>query len=133
MNERIKELRSSLGLTMEKFGEKLGVKKSAINKIEKGENNITEQMFKSICREYSVNEEWLRTGEGSMFHEISPDDEYMKAAAEIQLSNDEAAMQAVISYWKMEPEFKKIFWDKLLEVAEVYKKSQEQNVKKKNL
>lgn len=46
----------------------------------------------------------------------------MKAAMDIYSSNDEAAMKAVVSYWKMDPEFKKIFWDKLLEVAEIYKK-----------
>ena len=53
-NERVKSLRKSLGLTMEKFGQALGVGKSAINKIEKGENNLSEQMFKAICREFNV-------------------------------------------------------------------------------
>ena len=67
LNTRIKELRKALGLTMEKFGEKIGVKKAAISKLEKGENNVSDQMFKSICREFNVSEEWLRTGEGEMF------------------------------------------------------------------
>lgn len=67
MNERIKELRKALGLTLEKFGNKLGVGKTAVHKLEKGENNVTEQMIKSICREFDVNENWLRTGEGDMF------------------------------------------------------------------
>ncbi len=67
MNERVKELRDFLGLTMEKFGERVGVKKSAINKIEKGNNSVTDQMIKSICREFGVSEEWLRTGDGDMF------------------------------------------------------------------
>ena len=71
MNERIKELRKALGLTLERFGEALGVGKTAINKIESGQNNVTDQMFKSICREFDVNEEWLRTGEGEMFKELS--------------------------------------------------------------
>lgn len=73
MNERIRELRKSLGLTLEKFGGRLGVGKTAINKLEKGENNVTDQMFKSICREFSVNEEWLRNGTGEMF--AIPEDE----------------------------------------------------------
>jgi transcriptional regulator with XRE-family HTH domain len=73
MNERIKELRKTLGLTMEKFGERLGVKSSAINKIEKGMNNVTDQMFVSICREFKVNEDWLRDGTGEMFK--VPEDE----------------------------------------------------------
>lgn len=79
MNERLKELRTILGLTMEKFGEQVGVKKSAINKLEKGENNLTEQMIKSICltrwNGKTVNENWLRTGEGSMFVEFTEKEE----------------------------------------------------------
>ena len=66
MNERIRNLRKYLGLTMEKFGEQLGVGKTAISNIENGNRNVTEQMCKSICREY-VNEVWLRTGTGEMF------------------------------------------------------------------
>ena len=65
--ERVKEIRKALGLTLEKFGEKVGVGKTAISNIEKGNRNLTEQMIKSICREFNVNEEWLRTGTGEMF------------------------------------------------------------------
>ncbi len=69
MNEgvRVKEIRDNLNLTMEKFGSALGVGKTAISKIEKGERSLTDQMAKAICREYSVNEEWLRNGTGEMF------------------------------------------------------------------
>ena len=73
-NERIKELRKALNLTLEKFGKKLGVGKSAINKIEKDENSLTEQMFKSVCREFNVNPEWPRNGTGDMFLESKQDD-----------------------------------------------------------
>lgn len=65
--ERIKEIRKSLGMTMEKFGEKIGVGKTAISKLENNERNLTDQMAISICREFSVNESWLRTGEGDAF------------------------------------------------------------------
>lgn len=65
--ERIKSLRKSLGLTLEKFGEKLGVGKTAISKLEKNERGLTDQMLKSICREYGVREEWLRDGVGEPF------------------------------------------------------------------
>lgn len=68
MNERVKELRQALCLSGEKFGEAIGVKRSAISDIETGRNNLTEQMIKSICLAYNVNENWLRTGEGSMFN-----------------------------------------------------------------
>lgn len=68
MNERIKQLRKELGLTLDKFGEKIGVGKTAISKIENGDRSVTDQMFKSICREFNVREEWLRNGEEPMFN-----------------------------------------------------------------
>lgn len=70
MNERIRELRKALDLTMEKFGEAIGVKKASVSRWENGDP-ITERMIISICREFDVNEEWLRTGEGEMFKELS--------------------------------------------------------------
>ena len=63
--ERVKELRKTLGLTMEKFGNRLGVTKVAISNIERGNRKLTEQMLRSICREFDVNEDWLRTGVGN--------------------------------------------------------------------
>ena len=69
--ERLRELRKSLNLTLEKFGEPLGVKKSAISGIETGSRGLTEQMLKAICREYSVNEDWLKNGVGEMFRKPS--------------------------------------------------------------
>lgn len=65
--ERVRTLRKGLSLTLENFGKKLGVGKTAIYKIEKGENSLTDRMFNSICREFNVNENWLRSGEGEMF------------------------------------------------------------------
>lgn len=69
--ERVRELRKTLDYTLDKFGGKLGVQKAAISKIEKGENNLTDQMILSICREFNVNEEWLRNGNGDMFKKPS--------------------------------------------------------------
>ena len=65
--ERVKTIRKKLELTLEKFGERLGVGKTAISKIEKGENNLTEQMLLSICREFRVNYYWLTNGEEPVF------------------------------------------------------------------
>lgn len=64
---KIRELRKELGLTLEKFGNSLGVGKTAISKIEHGENKLTDQMAKAICREYNVNYLWLTEGKGDMF------------------------------------------------------------------
>ena len=68
--ERIRSIRKELGLTLEKFGVKLGVGKTAISNIEKGNRNLTEQMALSICREYNVNYDYLMDGEGEMFDDL---------------------------------------------------------------
>lgn len=70
-HERLRHLRNELGMTLEKFGEKIGVGKGAISAIETGKNKLTNQMIHSICNinwngKY-VNSEWLRTGTGDMF------------------------------------------------------------------
>lgn len=74
-NERVKEVRKSLGLTMEKFGDRVGVTKTAISNIESGNRNLTEQMTKSICREFGVSYEWLTNESGEMF--VENDDEFL--------------------------------------------------------
>ena len=68
--ERVLEIRKVLGLTMDKFGEKLGVQKSAISKIEKDKVNLSDQMVKLICREYNVNYDWLMDDDGEMFSDL---------------------------------------------------------------
>lgn len=67
--ERVKKARKSLGMTMDKFGERLGVTKTAISLIESGKNNLTDANTKAICREFDVDYIWLTTGEGEMFVE----------------------------------------------------------------
>jgi len=86
--ERIREVRNTLGLTLEKFGDRLGVTKVAISNIEKGNRNLTEQMTKSICREFSVDYMWLTTGEGEMF--IDTDDDFIERIDRIMAGEDEA-------------------------------------------
>lgn len=70
MKERVKELRKHLGLSGAKFGEKLGIKRNTVSQIENGVNGLSEQNIKSICREFNVNENWLRNGEGEMFNSV---------------------------------------------------------------
>lgn len=110
MNERIKELRKALGLTLDKFGERLGVGKTAISKIENGERGVTDQMFKSICREFNVNESWLRTGEGEMFMQKTLDDEIASFIQSIQLEKDDSFKKKFI---KMLSSLDEADWTKL--------------------
>lgn len=107
MNERVRELRKFLGLSGEKFGEKLGVTRVAISNIENGNRSVTPQMFKAICTTYGVSEEWLRTGEGEMLVPVTTDDEFARIAGEIIKSGDSAFQTAIIEAWKR-PELRKL-------------------------
>lgn len=65
-NERIRIVRESKNLTLEQFSNKIGVSRPAMSNIETGRRRVTDQMRRSICREFNVNEEWLRDGVGQM-------------------------------------------------------------------
>ena len=78
MNERIKQVRLKFDLTQSEFGERIGITKSSVSTIESGKSNPSDQTIRSICREFSVNESWLRTGEGEPF---SPPDRKMPLSA----------------------------------------------------
>ena len=86
-NERVKEVRKTLGLTLEKFGDRLGIKKAAVSKIEKGENSLTDANIKAICREFSVDYMWLTTGEEEMF--VETDDDFFERIDRIMAGENE--------------------------------------------
>lgn len=87
-NERVKEVRKTLGLTLEKFGDRLGIKKAAVSKIEKGGNSLTDANIKAICREFSVDYMWLTTGEGEMF--VETDDDFFERIDRIMAGENES-------------------------------------------
>lgn len=75
MNRRLKDLRKSLSLNQEEFGGKIGVTNTAVSKWENGDREIPDSAILSICREFGVNEVWLRTGYGEMFRPRSAEAE----------------------------------------------------------
>ena len=106
MKNRIRELRKELGLTQAEFGERLGIKANTVGNYETGLRVPSDAIIFSICREFDVNEDWLRTGSGDMFivktrsQEIvdfmselmnDPDDSFKRRFIEsvAQLSEDE--------------------------------------------
>lgn len=97
MGERVKELRKALGLSGEKFGEKIGVTRSAISDIERGRNGLSDSNILAICREFNVNEEWLRTGMGEMFKDMSLDEEIISFIGEIQWDTSNTFKKRFIS------------------------------------
>ena len=71
ISERVKYLRKYLlKLTQSEFGEKLGIGKAAISRIESNLSQLTEQNMKLICKEFNVNYIWLKEGEGEVFNTV---------------------------------------------------------------
>ena len=118
MNERMKELRKALGLTLEKFGERVGVSKTAINKIENGTNNVSDRMLLSVCKEFNVNDEWLRTGEGEMFNELPEDEELAEIVGRVLAGEDEFRKSLYKQIGKADPMFIEMLKDF---VEQIYK------------
>lgn len=86
--ERVREVRKTLGLTLEKFGEKIGMKKNSVSQIENGKNNVTDANVKAICREFNVDYIWLTTGEGEMF--VETDDDFFEKIDRIMSGENDA-------------------------------------------
>lgn len=74
MHERIRKLRRILDLTQEKFAERIGIKRNTVSTYESGRNEPVDSVVALICREFHVNEEWLRNGTGEMFAQDSEDE-----------------------------------------------------------
>ena len=86
--ERVKEVRKNLGLTLEKFGKRIGLKKNTMSAIETGRNALTDANIKAICREFGVDYIWLTTGEGEMF--VDSDDDFIEKIDRIMAGEDDA-------------------------------------------
>lgn len=102
IEDRVLLIREKKELSQEEFGERIGVTKSTISLIERKLRNPSERVIRDICREFNVNEDWLRNGTGEMFIEVPEEAEFEAAAAELSKNNDVLAMQAVIQYWKLD-------------------------------
>lgn len=107
MKERIKILRNYLGLTQQKFAEKLGLKRQTIAAYEIGNIEPSDSTLLLICKEFGVNEDWLRTGEGEMKRSVDID--FGSICAEIGV-HDEKAKEAIMRYYELSDEDKELWW-----------------------
>ena len=112
-NDRIRQVRKTLGMTQEKFGEKIGMKKSSLSTTESGINAVSNQLRAAVCREFNVNESWLRTGEGEMFLSKSNEDLLMGFAESLtKIDDSDFKKKLVTAIAKMDDEtwaaFKKL-------------------------
>lgn len=102
MNERIKKLRKDLDLTQQEFADRISIKRGAVANYEIGRNIPSDSVINLICREFNVNETWLRTGTGEMFNP-SPRSALDVLAAEYHL--DQTAYVVVEKFLNLKPEY----------------------------
>lgn len=95
MKERLKLLRKSLDITQQEFADKIGVKRNSYANYETGRNTPIDAIILSICREFNINESWLRTGEGEMFEELTEQEKILKYTG-LLLSDKDSAMANAI-------------------------------------
>lgn len=120
--ERVKAIRKALGLTLESFGEKLGLKKSGLSLIESGRNELTDSNAKAICREFNVNEDWLRTGAGGPDNMFIPEDmRYLNTVG--KLGNEQNEFKKFCINMLMDLPDK--YWDYIYEEFKKFEKKEE--------
>ncbi len=90
MKNRIKQIRKENGMTQVEFGGKIGVKGNTVTNYETGLRNPTDAVILSICREFNINEAWLRTGIGDMKKSLTRNQEIGAFANEVMELPDEA-------------------------------------------
>lgn len=114
IRDRIKMVREheNVDLSQAGFGNKLSVERSAISLIERKRRNATERMIKDICREFNVNEDWLRFGIGDMFKSISEEDEIGEILTDLLVDVDDSVYKFIKSllrtYKKLDDKSKEV-------------------------
>lgn len=120
MKDRIKEVRKYAELSQAKFAEKLKISRSAMSKLESGENTPSEQTISLICKEFNVREEWLRTGNGEMYNE--KDGTFTGLLAELEETDDEFIKSLITVYMGLDEDSKQALRKIADGMAEKYKK-----------
>ena len=97
MNERIKELRKELKLTQQEFADRIGIKRNTIANYESGRNEPVDSVISLICKQFNVDENWLRTGEGEMFIKQTRDEQIASFIGTIQSNEDDSFKKRFVS------------------------------------
>lgn len=107
MNERIKALRKRLGLTQQAFADRLKIARGNIGAYEVGKNAPSDAVISLICKEFNVNEIWLRTGEGgddNMFTKVSEEDRYSINLGKLSRTENQMARNMLNAIAEADPE-----------------------------
>jgi len=113
IKERLKKIRNSLHLTQQEFADRLGIKRNTVATYETGKSNPSDSAVVLICREFNVNEEWLRTGKGEMFTP-KPTNILEQLVFKYQLSNSAYIM--IEKFLALRPEIQNGIYDYIHEV-----------------
>lgn len=112
MNERIRKLRKTLELTQKEFANRIGIKQNTVATYEIGRSEPIDAVIALICREFNVNEEWLRTGTGSMF-KGTEEAAVSRLCTELHATPLEAGI--IRAYFRIPPEIRDTFMRRLME------------------
>lgn len=124
MNERLKKLRKALDLTQQAFADKIGMKQNTIAQYEMGRTVPSDAIIFSICREFNVNEDWLRTGEGDMFLKLSRKDQLILwASTALEEESEDFRNRFVDALSKLDVND----WEVLANIAEVLARQKEKD------
>ena len=121
MKDRNKALRKALHVSQDAICQRVGVKRSTVCTYEKGIRLPSDSVIAMICREFNVNEEWLRTGKGSMFTEVHRDEQIARFVGEILSEDDDFRRRFIAILAQMTPEEWKViqaFAEKLAQKKE---------------
>lgn len=112
INERIKQIRKSFNMNQTDFGARIGVKQGSVAGYESGSRTPVDAVILSICREFDINEEWLRTGNGEMKLISSEDDEVMKYVGMLLKDKEDFIAQKIkrfiVGYEKLDANDKRV-------------------------
>lgn len=130
MESRIKAVRKYFDLIQKDFGERIGLKANTITSYETGVRVPSDAVIKAICREYGVDEEWLRTGEGTMFRLSSESELIDRAISEVLTSDDDLIKGILLAYWELSGPKKAVIREIVQNAADHIKRMQEEKENK---
>lgn len=123
MNRRIKKIREFSGLTQEEFGKRIGSARNTIANYENGNRTPSNAVITSICREFSINEAWLREGVEPMFKE--KDGEFSELLSELEELDDDFIKNLITIYMELDDDSKKALRKIAKGLAQKYRNQEE--------
>ena len=104
MKDRIKEIRNYYKLSQEQFGARIGITRASVSQIEKGTNGASNATLLNICREFNINKDWLETGNGNMFLELSRAEMAANIVGNAISSGDDFVISTFVALGQLTPQ-----------------------------